>query len=143
MQRLLDVRADLVKAAEDAVTTTEELINVGQANKADLLQAKIEARQERVGLENTRTLYTAAWQQFAAFVGQPCLPAGRLQGDLEAARAVPHFEAALAHLLDASPQVHVTRAEGVRNEIGLKRELVEPVPHLQTPGRHADHVDSR
>src|SRR5437764_15452070 len=99
MQRLIAIRTDLVKLAGDAVTTTEELINVGQANRADLLQARIEARQERVGLENARTLHAAAWQQLAAFVGQPCLPVGRLRGDLEAAGAVPDFDSALAHLL--------------------------------------------
>src|SRR5262245_9978771 len=54
MQRLLDVRAELVKVADEAVTTTEELVNVGAANRADLLQARIEARQERVALENAR-----------------------------------------------------------------------------------------
>ena len=80
-QRLLDVRAELDKVAEDAVTTTEELVNVGAANKSDLLQARIEARQERVALENARTLYLAAWQQLAAFVGNPCLPVARLQGE--------------------------------------------------------------
>jgi cobalt-zinc-cadmium efflux system outer membrane protein len=80
MQRLLDVRTELLKVAEDAVKTTEELVNVGAANKPALLQARIEAWQERVALENARTLYEAAWRQLAAFVGSPCLPVGRLPG---------------------------------------------------------------
>ena len=80
MQQLLDIRAELLKVAQDIVTTAEELVNVGQANKPDVLQARIEARQERVGLENARTLYLAAWQQLAAFVGEPCLPPGPLEG---------------------------------------------------------------
>src|SRR5262249_20999573 len=63
MQRLLDVQADLLKVAQNAVETTEELVNVGAANKADLLQARIEERQERVALENARSQYWAAWQQ--------------------------------------------------------------------------------
>jgi cobalt-zinc-cadmium efflux system outer membrane protein len=131
MQRLLDVRATLLKVAEDAVTTTEELINIGQANKADLLQARIEARQERVALENARTLYAAAWQQLATHVGNPCLPVGQVQGDLEAPGAAPDFDAALTHLLEASPEVHVARAEVTRNQIALHREQVEPIPNLQ------------
>jgi cobalt-zinc-cadmium efflux system outer membrane protein len=131
MQRLLDVRADLVKVADDAVTTIEELINVGQANKADLLQAKIEARQERVGLTNARVLYAAAWQQLAAFVGQPCLPLARLEGDLEVSTAVPDFEATLAHLLEASPELLAAHAEVARNQIGLRREQVEPIPNIE------------
>ncbi len=131
MQRLIDVQADLLTVAEDAVKTTDELLNVGAANKADLLQARIEARQERVALTNARTQYEAAWQQLAAFVGNACLPVSHLQGDLEAAGNVPDFDAALSHLLEASPEFLVARAEVARNQIGLKREQVEPIPNLQ------------
>src|SRR5262249_5518739 len=122
MQRLHDVRADLLKVAEDAVQTTEELVNIGAANKPDLLQARIEARQDRVALENAHTAYEAAWQQLSALVGEPCLPAERLHGDLEAAADVPEMAATLAHLLEASPELQGARAEVARNQISLKRE---------------------
>jgi cobalt-zinc-cadmium efflux system outer membrane protein len=131
MQRLLEVRTNLLKVADDAVSTTEELFNVGAANKPDLLQARIEARQERVALTNARAMYDAAWKQLAAFVGQPCLPVSRLQGDLEAPPAVPDQDSALTHLLEASPEVQIARAEVTRNQIALRREQVEPIPNLQ------------
>jgi cobalt-zinc-cadmium efflux system outer membrane protein len=131
MQRLIDVQADLLKVAEDAVTTTEELVNVGAANKPDLLQARIEARQERVALANARSLYESAWQQTAAFVGNPCLAVGRVQGDLEAPGPVPGYDAALAHLLEASPEIQVARAEVARSQFALRREQVEPIPNVQ------------
>jgi cobalt-zinc-cadmium efflux system outer membrane protein len=131
MQRLLDVRGELLKVAEAAVTTTEELVNVGAANRPDLLQARIEARQERVALDNARTLYRAAWQQLAAFVGEPCLPPGRLAGELEGAATALDFDTILAHLLEASPEVQIARAEVERSRIGLKREQVEPIPNVQ------------
>jgi cobalt-zinc-cadmium efflux system outer membrane protein len=132
LQRLLDVRANLLELADDAVHTTEELLNVGAANNPDLLQARIEARQERVALENARSQYEAAWRQLAALLGAPELPATRLEGDLEAMAPMPDFEAALAHLLEASPEIQVALAEIARTEIGLKREQVEPIPNLQT-----------
>jgi cobalt-zinc-cadmium efflux system outer membrane protein len=131
MQRLLDLSADLYNVATDAVKTTEELANVGAANEADLLQARIEARQERVALENARTLYQGAWRQLAAFIGSPCLPPGRLQGELDGPGTVPDFDTTLTHLLEASPEIQVARAEVVRNQIGLKREQVEPIPNVQ------------
>jgi outer membrane protein, heavy metal efflux system len=131
MQRLLDVRAELVKVAEDAVTTTDQLVNVGAANRADLLQARIEARQERVTLENTRELYLAAWQQLAAFVGNPCLAGERLPGELEAAAAVPDLCTTLDHLLAVSPELQAARAEVVRDRVALQREQVEPIPNIQ------------
>src|SRR5262249_18296630 len=92
MQRLLDVRAELVRVAEDAVKATEDLVNVGAANRADLLQARIEARQERVALENARALSESAWQQLAALAGEPCLTPRRLQGDLEVYAPLPDVE---------------------------------------------------
>jgi outer membrane protein, heavy metal efflux system len=131
MRRILDVRAVLLKNADDAVTTTEQLKNVGAANKPDALQAHIEARQEKVALDNARTLYAAAWQQFAAFVGDPCLPLQRLEGKLDAPGAAPDYDAALTHLLEASPELQIARAEISRNQIGLKREQVEPIPNIQ------------
>jgi cobalt-zinc-cadmium efflux system outer membrane protein len=131
LQRLLDVQANLLKVAQDAVTTTEELLNVGAANKADLLQARIEARQERVALENSRAQHLAAWQELAAFVGNPSLAPACLQGDLEAGAAVPDFDATLAHLLEASPELQVAHAEVARTHFALQREQVEPVPNIQ------------
>jgi outer membrane protein, heavy metal efflux system len=131
MQRLLEVRAELLKVADDAVQTTEELVNVGAANRPDLLAARIESRQERVALEKARAHYDAAWQQLAALVGEPSLPMVRLEGDLEAARTVPDMQATLAHLLEASPEIQVARAEIARAEISLKREQMEPIPNVQ------------
>jgi cobalt-zinc-cadmium efflux system outer membrane protein len=131
MQRLLDVLADLLAVAEDAVQTTEELVNVGAANRPDLLQARIEARQERVSLEQARASYEALWQELAALVGEPSLPAGRLQGELEAPAAVPEMDATLAHLLEASPELQAARAGVTRSQLTLKREQVEPIPDVQ------------
>ena len=131
MQRLLDVRTELLKVADDAVQTTEELLNVGAANKPDLLQARIEARQERVALENARIQYEAAWRQTVALVGAPELVVTRMEGDLEPTVPLPDFDAILAHLLDASPEIHVAVAELARTQIGLKREQVEPIPNVQ------------
>jgi cobalt-zinc-cadmium efflux system outer membrane protein len=131
LQRLLDVRANLLNVADDAVQTTEELLNVGAANNPDLLQARIEARQQRVALENARTQYEAAWRQLTALVGAPELAVSRLEGDLEAAVPIPDFYATLAHLLEASPEIQVALAEIARAHIGLKREEVEPIPNVQ------------
>jgi outer membrane protein, heavy metal efflux system len=129
-QRLLEVRADLLKVAEDAVSTTQELINVGQANKADFLQARIEARRQRVGLENARTRYLAAWKDLTALVGQPGLPPTPLQGDLAAKSDLPDQEATLAHLLEASPEVRIAQVEVTRNQFAVRREQVEPIPNV-------------
>src|SRR5207244_7471405 len=82
-------------------------------------------------LANARAFYQAALQQLAALVGEPCLAVSRLQGDLEQAPALPDWDTSLAHLLEASPEVQIARAEIVRSQFSLKREQVEPIPNLQ------------
>ena len=131
IQRLLDVRAELLKVAEEAVKTTDQLKNVGAANEPDLLQARVEARQERVALANAHAFYRAAWEQLTAFIGNPGLPLVRLEGNLEEAPLLPDFDAALAHLIEASPEMEIARAEISRNQFALKREQVEPIPNVQ------------
>ncbi|MFO0802659.1 MAG: TolC family protein [Gemmataceae bacterium] len=131
MRQQIAVREEFVRIAEDIVTTVEELVNVGQANKPDLLQARIEARQARVGLQNARTLEQSARQQLAAYIGVPQFPDGKLAGDLERGDPLPDYQTSLAHLISATPELQIARIEVARNAIALKREQVEPVPNVQ------------
>jgi cobalt-zinc-cadmium efflux system outer membrane protein len=134
MQRLLEVREELLRVADDAVRTTEEMANVGQANRPDLLQARIEAREQRVALQNSLARYEAAWQQLAAFLGVPELPLARLDGDLTQGCDIPTREATWSHLREASPEIHFARSEVTRSQIGLRREEVEPIPNVNIRG---------
>jgi outer membrane protein, heavy metal efflux system len=131
IERLLAVRTVLLKNADDVVKTTEELLNVGQANRPDLLQARIEARQQRVGLENARARHLAAWKQLAALVGSPCLEPAELRGELDAPGSLADFDAVLKHLLEASPEIHFAHAGLTRNQIAVRRERVEPIPNIR------------
>lgn len=128
--RLVSVRTDLLKIAQEAVTTTEEMVNVGQANRPDLLAARVEARRQRVGLQTAENRHWGAWQELIAFVGCPDLPSRRLQGDLEQAGQTYEWASTLAHLLEASPEVQVARAKAARARCALAREQVEPIPNL-------------
>lgn len=143
MQKLVAVRGELLKVAEDIATTAEELVNVGQANKSDLLQARIEARQAKVALQNAKALSAAARRQLAAFVGVPQLPDGPLPGDLEACAPLPEQDATLAHLLEASPELAIARAEVARNQFALQREQVEPIPNVQLRNSTGYDFESR
>lgn len=143
MGRLIAVREELLKVAEDVVTTAEELVNVGQANKSDLLRARVEARQAGVALQNARALYEAARQQLAAFVGVPQLPNGPLAGDLEAGEPLPDQPTTFAHLPEASPELQVAHAEVARNQFALQREQVEPIPNVQVRASTGYNFESK
>ena len=70
-ERLIDIHRELVRLNDDAVRTTEELENVGQANEPDLLQARVEARRARVALRNAENRYRGSWGRLVALVGAP------------------------------------------------------------------------
>ena len=131
LEQLIKVRLNLTKIAQEAATTTEELVNVGQANRPDLLQANSEFRRQRVALSAAENRHRSAWADLAAFVGCPNLPPTSLSGSLEQDRQIFDWDSTLAHLLQASPEVQVARAEVARNQCGLAREQVEPIPNLR------------
>jgi cobalt-zinc-cadmium efflux system outer membrane protein len=59
-QRLADVRQNLAKLAADAVQTSVQLGNVGQADRPDILQAEVERQQAAVSFRVAgQNLYAA------------------------------------------------------------------------------------
>ena len=131
MQRLMEVEEALLLIAEETLRTTEELFNVGQANRPDVLQAQVQVRQQSVALVTARNRYRAARQELAALVGMPELARVRLEGTLDPPDVPLDWETALHHLLEASPQLHIARADVSRRCFSLQRELVEPIPNIE------------
>ena len=130
-QRLISIHRDLVRLNDDAVRTTEELANVGQANEPDLLQAKIEARRARVALRNAENHYRGNWESLVSVVGAPELRPTLLDDrSFEAGAAPLDFEATLANLLCSSPEIQAALAEIRRDQIMVRRERVEPIPNI-------------
>src|SRR5260370_32236722 len=94
-QRLIEIHRELFKIAEDAVKTTEQMVNVGQANAPDLLQAQIEAQRARGSLSNAEKRYRRDWEHLVTLVGAPELPPCALAGKLEAEGAPVEGESGL------------------------------------------------
>jgi len=142
-EQLAAVRRDLLRIAEDAARTTEELVNVGQANRPDLLQAQIEARRARVELLNAEQRYRGAWAQLAAVVGRPDLGPTPLAGRLFDHGPAPDWEKTLCDLLAASPELQLAQAEVVRDQITVRRERVEPIPNVTLRAASGYNYESR
>ena len=130
-ERLIDIHRELVRLNDDAVRTTEELENVGQANEPDLLQARVEARRARVALRNAENRYRGSWRQLVALVDAPELGPMPLDARLLDAPAAPlDFDATLVRLLRSSPEIQAALAEIRRDQIMVRRERVEPIPNI-------------
>jgi cobalt-zinc-cadmium efflux system outer membrane protein len=130
-QRLIAIHRDLVRINDDAVRTTEELVNVGQANEPDLLQARVEARRARVALRNAENRYRGSWENLVSLVGAPELrPTPLDDRPLEAESAPLDFDATMANLMQASPEIQAALAEIRRSQVMVRRERVEPIPNV-------------
>jgi cobalt-zinc-cadmium efflux system outer membrane protein len=132
-QRLVEVRQNLARLAADAVTTTRQLANVGQADRPDILQAEVEQQEAGMAVLVATEQLDAAWRALAAVSGKPGMPLARLAGDLE---AVPdlNYPDWLARTLHDSPEVTLARQDLQRAEASLAVARKAPIPDLQLTG---------
>jgi cobalt-zinc-cadmium efflux system outer membrane protein len=142
-QRRIQFTRRTAQNADDARTTTAELVNVGQANEPDLLQAEIEADRARAAVTRAEAGYRRAWTHLATAVGVPDLPPRLLAGELEPADAPLTREAGLATVLRDSPEIQFARAEVERDLVAVERERREPIPNAIVRGATGYDYDQR
>lgn len=130
-KRQVSVRQDLLALAEDALKTTRGLLNVGQANRPDLLMAEVQVYRIRAELRAAERKNEGHWQELVAYVGMPQMPVTELDGKLEINEAeILDRDAVLSNLLSRSPQLRAAWAEIERDRIAVQRERAEPIPNL-------------
>lgn len=133
-QRLIQIHGELVKNAEDGVKTTEELVNVGQANEPDFLQAQVDANRERVALVAAQQRYRRSWIDLVTQVGAPELPPTPLSGQLEPDGPPLNWDDELSRLLQDSPEIQFAQTEVDRDRMTVRREQVEAIPNIVVQG---------
>lgn len=128
-QQMVELRQKLNGLAKDALETTQQLFNVGQADQPDVLQAQVEADEAQLALVSAQQEQQRAWSVLAATVGQAQLPLTRLQGDLE---NIPTLDPqqTLETILRDSPAVEIAQLGVARAEAETARARREVVPDL-------------
>lgn len=142
-QRSVENHKRLKANAEDGLKTTEQLLNVGQANEPDLLQAKVEVQRAAVALKAAETRLRRDWEQLTAVVGVPTLPLQPLAGPLEPDGPALGKDEHLARLLEESPELAMARIEVKRDQIQLQRERREPIPNVTVRGGTGYNFETR
>jgi cobalt-zinc-cadmium efflux system outer membrane protein len=132
-QEMVDLRHKLSKLAEDAVQTSHQLGNVGQADQPDVLQAEVEGEQAELAVVAAEQNQVRAWRALAATVGKPQMPLTHLAGSLE---DLPEDspDQWLQAILQESPAVKIAALGVVKAEASLARAKREPIPDLQLRG---------
>ncbi len=132
-QQTLDLRRDLSKLADDAVETSHQLANVGQADAPDVLESEVEAQQAQLAVTMAEKNQQRVWTALAAVVGNPRLPLMRLEGKLDDIPPV-NAEELVDKIVNESPAVKIAELGVKRAEAALAREKREPIPNLQLRG---------
>lgn len=128
-ERRIDVRQRLGALVQEAVTISRQLMNVGQADLPDVLEAEIELQRSEIALSEARTEQETIWRKMAAVVNVPSLSVTPLAGNLEDVPAL-QMDPTLSTLLGDSPEIHAARADIARAELALRRAEAEKIPNV-------------
>ena len=129
-QQTLELRQNLSKLANDAVETSHQLANVGQADAPDVLESEVEAQQAQLAVTMAEQNQQRVWRALSAVVGHPRLPLMRLEGRLEDTLPV-NADELVEKIVSESPAVRIAELGVKRAEAALARAKREPIPDLQ------------
>jgi cobalt-zinc-cadmium efflux system outer membrane protein len=132
-QRKVEVRTRLAALVQEAVGTSRQLQNVGQADVPDVLEIEIEQQNAELAVISARSEQQQIWRQLAAAVGDGSLQMQPLAGDLEQIPMI-EFDEAVTRLLRDSPEVKAANAEIARAGFALKEAQRQSIPNLHILG---------
>jgi cobalt-zinc-cadmium efflux system outer membrane protein len=129
-QQTLELRQNLSKLADDAVETSHQLANIGQADAPDVLESEVEGQQAQLAVTMAEQNQQRVWKALAAVVGNPRLPLMKLEGKLEDTSPV-NADELVEKIVNESPAVRIAELGVKRAEAALARAKREPIPDLQ------------
>jgi outer membrane protein, heavy metal efflux system len=130
-QEMLDSKRDLVGISAEAVKTSKQLQNTGQADESEVLQTEVEQQKLQMDVMLQENMLRQEWRALGAVVGNPNLEAGTLAGYLD--RNLPEIDEdkSIETLLRDSPSVAIAQAGIDRAREVLTRARREPIPDLE------------
>jgi cobalt-zinc-cadmium efflux system outer membrane protein len=133
-QELLDARRDLYKISQDRADTERRLLNTGQADQTEVLDAEVEAQRMRIAARMQENTLREEWRSLCAVVGQPDMPAVTVAGDLERDWPQLNEEEAVEAIAKQSPAVRIADSNAARAEASLARARRESIPDITVRG---------
>jgi outer membrane protein TolC len=128
------IQREILETAEDHLVTVKEMLNVGQADQAELHLAQVLLREQQLNLERVDNELRMERETLMAIVGLD-RPPGPLVGELEDdTEPELRWEEALERLLEQSPELEAARAKLESDEITVRREKAEPIPNIELIG---------
>lgn len=133
-QELLDARRDMARIAQDAAETQRRLMNTGQADETEALEAEVEARRKRMTARMQENALREEWRSLAAVIGAPEMQLATVGGDLESGWPDLNEEQAVATIANDSPAARVAEAAESRAQAAHARAKREAIPDVVLRG---------
>src|SRR5580704_15932735 len=133
-QEMLDARRDMAKIAQDNAETQRQLLNTGQADETEVLDAEVEVQRMRMGTRMQENTLREEWRSLTSVLGQPDMPMATVSGDLEHGWPELNEEEAVEAITKESPAVRIAEAASDHAQSLLARARREPIPDLQVRG---------
>ena len=132
-QQTLELRQNLGKLSNDAVQTSRQLENVGQADAPDVLESEVEAQQAQLAVNMAEQNQQRIWKALGAVVGNPGLTLMKLEGKIEDTSSV-NADELVEKIVNESPAVKIAELGVKRAEADLTRAKREIIPDLELRG---------
>jgi len=133
-QELLDARRDMAAIAQDGAETQRRLLNTGQADETEVLEAEVEAQRMRMSARMQENTMREEWRSLAAVIGKPDLPLTTVAGDLEKGWPEVNEEESVEAIAKESPAVRIADVAEARAQTVLGRARREAIPDIQIRG---------
>ena len=133
-QERLEARRGLSKISQNAAESQRELMNTGQADESEVLEAEVEAQCMRMAEHMQENSLREEWRSLAAVIGQPTLPIAAVAGDLEHGWPELNEEEAVEAIAKQSPAIQIAETAAGRAQAMLVREQHAPFPDVQIRG---------
>ena len=133
-QELLDARRDMASIAKDAAETERRLMNTGQADESEVLEAEVEAQRLRMSARMQENTLREEWRSLAAVIGQPEMPMATVAGDLEEDWPELNEEQVVEAISKESPAVRIAEAAEGRAQSVLAQARRATIPDVQLRG---------
>jgi cobalt-zinc-cadmium efflux system outer membrane protein len=130
-QERLAARRDLSQIAQNFAEVQRDLMNSGQADESEVLDAEIEAQRMRMAERMQENSLREEWRSLAAVLGQPTLPLATVAGDLEHGWPTLNEDEIVEAIAKQSPAIRIADKTIAREQAVLTRAQRDPIPDIQ------------
>jgi len=130
-QQQVETSKELMRIAQDAVSTAEKLAKTGSVGQLDVLRARLELEQSKVAQAVAQERLAASWRLLALALGQQELPVHQLSGSLK--DEVPNYRLDDLHrtVLEISAELQAAKSAIGQAENALAHAQAEAIPDVQ------------